>query len=96
VAYCSQIKVAKDVAAGAVLLGSIAAALIGFLTFLPYITAFGGTENKVAASNTSLAALSATDSDYSRFLVFHCLNPQQNERSTSDRVASAASGKPGV
>jgi len=36
-AYSEQIRVAKDVAAGAVLLSSIAAALIGMLTFWPYL-----------------------------------------------------------
>jgi diacylglycerol kinase (ATP) len=39
VAYSEQIKLAKDVAAGAVLLSSIAAAVIGVLTFWPYLFA---------------------------------------------------------
>lgn len=35
--YSEHVKIAKDVAAGAVLLSSIAAALVGVMTFLPYL-----------------------------------------------------------
>ncbi len=35
--YSEQVKIAKDVAAGAVLLSSIAAAIVGVMTFLPYL-----------------------------------------------------------
>lgn len=108
VAYCGQIKVAKDVAAGAVLLGSIAAALIGLLTFLPY---FGSSVNAEAVSVESVnvetvnaashsladgtSTVSATDRFYRRFARFHCHGPATSAYSPEHTAAIAAGLKSG-
>jgi len=89
VAYCGQIKVAKDVAAGAVLLGSIAAALIGVLTFIPYLTDSSAAIADVSRSSntTGLAPGSGSaGSDYSRFAIFHCVNPLQATPALSGNI----------
>ena len=91
VGYCGEIKVAKDVAAGAVLLGSIAAALIGFLTFLPYITGEVATSNGL---NSAGSSFSAADSVYSQFAVFHCHSSVQSNPDVQSASAAITGLQP--
>ncbi len=93
--YCGQIKVAKDVAAGAVLLGSIAAALIGFLTFLPYVTAPDAVAGSLPALDSSSQMAPQNDALLSQFAVFHCLSSSQPESAlpvTGDDIARVGEG----
>ena len=94
VGYCGQIKVAKDLAAGAVLLGSIAAALIGVLTFLPYLTDSDSSVTDVSYSSNAArgtfgiasSALPPAQTDFSRSGIFHCFNPGRANTALSENV----------
>ena len=82
-AYSEQIKVAKDVAAGAVLLSSMAAALIGILTFWPYLFAADKAQRNVPDVLSSVSrlhhhSLNCTDdcrSNYSSMAVLQRFQP---------------------
>lgn len=56
--YSAHVRIAKDTAAGAVLLAAIAAAVIGVLTFAPYVATLGASA-RAPASPLSLASPAA-------------------------------------